>query len=369
MGLDLISYIDGTGIVPLLTITENDATGPNPAHHCWFRQDKLILHALRCSIFESLYSFVSGAATSREAWLILEKLYGGRSQSGIINLKGKLASMTKGNNDVLTYVNDLKLVAAELALVNDPVSDMDLVVHYLRGLGEDYKQFTAAVCARSTVITIEDLVDSLVEFEADLKAQTRHSSVPTVFYSGHSRRGGNGGFSHGGGGFSPVGSPSSSGGPQSSLDSIARPQQPMGQQAHSYDSAHHLPFYPPARQPTPGPLISSEPNRPCRAQVVCQYCERPGHSVRQCFKLFPQARQAFTLARQAEANHTTAHSGPSSSGSWLMDTTAADGPAGPFLRQRPSSSILSTSPPTSSWPTYFQRAQSSTQGPSSLSIL
>ncbi|CAL1379219.1 unnamed protein product [Linum trigynum] len=84
LDLDLYGFIDGTTAAPVRTITENGATKPNPAFQLWFRQDKLILHALRCSISESMYSFVSSASTSRTAWLILDKLYASNAQSRII---------------------------------------------------------------------------------------------------------------------------------------------------------------------------------------------------------------------------------------------------------------------------------------------
>ncbi|CAL1361749.1 unnamed protein product [Linum trigynum] len=182
MGLDLFGFIDGSTIAPSRTITMEAATQANPAYQYWFRQDKLILHALRCSISESIYSFVSAASTSREAWLILEKLYASSAQSRVIHLKTKLAKTVKGDNDVLTFVNDLKSLAAELALVNAAVAEMDLVVLCLRGLGDEYAAFSAAVRARGPGLTLEDLVDSLVEYESDLKAQARHS-VPTAFYT------------------------------------------------------------------------------------------------------------------------------------------------------------------------------------------
>ncbi|CAL1389060.1 unnamed protein product [Linum trigynum] len=171
MGLELIHFIDGTGAPPPQTIAANDTTvaAPNPVYRHWYRQNKLILHALRCSIFDSLYSYVFAAATSHDAWLILKKLYANRSQSRLINLKGKLGFIAKGAKDVLTYVNDMKLIAAELALVDAPLSDLDLVVHTLRSLGPNYNQFVVAVRARGTTVTIEDLLDSLIEYEADLK--------------------------------------------------------------------------------------------------------------------------------------------------------------------------------------------------------
>ncbi|CAL1407462.1 unnamed protein product [Linum trigynum] len=182
MGFDLIGFIDGSNVAPPQSISADGAATANPAYRNWFRQDKLILHALRCSIDESIYSFVSAASTARDAWLILEKLYASNAQSRINHLKGKIGKITRGDRDVLAFVNDLKSTAAELALIGEPVKDLDLVVHCLRGLGDDYKAFFAAVRARGPGLTVEDLVDSLVEYESDLKSQ-QHTIIPTAFYT------------------------------------------------------------------------------------------------------------------------------------------------------------------------------------------
>ncbi|CAL1358888.1 unnamed protein product [Linum trigynum] len=90
---------------------------------------------MRCSIDESIYSFVSAASTARAAWLTLEKLYASNAQSRIIYLKGKLAKTSKGDHDILSFVNDLKTTATELALIGEPVKDIDLIAYCLRGLG------------------------------------------------------------------------------------------------------------------------------------------------------------------------------------------------------------------------------------------
>ncbi|CAL1403686.1 unnamed protein product [Linum trigynum] len=298
MGLDLFGYMDGTTIAPPRTISIGSAEMPNSQYQHWFRQDKLILPALRCSISESIYYFVSAASTSRDAWLILEKLYASNAQSRVIHLKGKLAKTSKGDRDILTFVNDLKSTAEELALIGKPVSDLDLVVYCLRGLGEEYAAFAAAIRARGPGLCLEDLVDSLVEYEADLNAQVRQS-VPAAFYSqGRSSFSGGGGASSRGGSptsRSPCGFPSQR---ASSPRPAATAQRALG------PPATNLHYGPP-------PAVSS----PRRPTVICQFCERPGHSVRQCFRLFPQARQA--------QDHHTAATRASTSSPWLLDSAAS----------------------------------------------
>ncbi|CAI0451502.1 unnamed protein product, partial [Linum tenue] len=79
------------------------------------------------------------------------------------------------------------------------------------------------------------------------------------------------------------------------------------------------------------PREASGPNTR-RARLICQFCEKPGHSVRQCFQLFPPNRSAHPTNRPAPAQaHFTnaapsllpAVGNPSSSTQWLMDSAAS----------------------------------------------
>ncbi|CAL1361358.1 unnamed protein product [Linum trigynum] len=302
MGLDLIGYLDGTTTAPPQSITIDEASMANPAYRNWFRQDKLILHAMRCSIDESIYSFVSAASTAREAWLTLEKLYASSAQSRVIHLKGKLAKSIKGDRDILTFINDLKSTAAELALIGEPVKDIDLIVHCLRGLSEDYQAFAAAVRSRGPGLSLEDLVDSMVEFEADIKARPQ-ITVPTAFSSQGQKQGG-----------SPQSRPHRGGASSQPYFAGSSPRGPPS----------------PSRQLFSGPASPRENSSPLprRPRQVCQYCEKPGHTVHQCFRLFPQARQAHLQTRQAQAHYSNAGSSipqstTSPSNPWLMDSAAS----------------------------------------------
>ncbi|CAL1359485.1 unnamed protein product [Linum trigynum] len=184
MGLDLLGFVDDISVAAEKTITANNAMTPNPAYRLWFRQDKLILHALCCSLSESNCPYLSAATTSRDAWTIIKKLYVSHAQSRIIALKTSMHKTQKGDHDVVPYVHDMKLRSAELARIGQPISDIDLVVHTLRGLGLDFNQFYVVVRARCTIGTIDDLLDSLIEYKADLKEQARDAhTVPTAYYS------------------------------------------------------------------------------------------------------------------------------------------------------------------------------------------
>ncbi|CAN0838449.1 Retrovirus-related Pol polyprotein from transposon RE1, partial [Linum grandiflorum] len=308
MGLDLLGFLDGTSAAPARTITQEGVAVPNPSFVHWFRQDKLILHALRCSVSESIYTYVTAAKSTHEAWNILEKLYASKSKSRVMNLKDKMTREKQGDRDVATYLHAMKTIAAELALVEAPVHDDDLVVHCLRGLAPEYRQISAAIRARGTSITVEELLDLLVEYEADLKHQTPTDSVvPTTFYTqqrgrstasrGGSRGRGGGAYSHKGG----------------------KPSRPSSSNLLGH---HNYSIPSPSNGSFGRPFYGPHTNTHARPPLVCQICEKTGHSAQTCRNLFSAHQQQAQINYTAHPSSSTQQA-PSHSGTWLMDSAAS----------------------------------------------
>ncbi|GMY33210.1 Retrovirus-related Pol polyprotein from transposon RE2 [Fagus crenata] len=138
----IIGYLDGSLACPLRSVVTNGFSTVNPAYTFWLCQDQLLLHAIIASVSESITPFVASLQTSREAWDRLSTLYS---------------------------------VADELALAGVPQSNDDLLLYSLRGLGSEYKEIVAAICARDTPILFEELHDKLLEQEVYLKCEASQS--------------------------------------------------------------------------------------------------------------------------------------------------------------------------------------------------
>ncbi|CAL1361421.1 unnamed protein product [Linum trigynum] len=173
-GLDLLKFLDGTHPAPV-------ADASAAARRRWFQQDQLLLHSILASMSPGVAPYDSAATSSRQAWTILERMFANQSRQRVINLKEKLGRETQGNRSVSVYLQAQRTTAAELALINAPVTDEDLILHILRGLREEYDQLSAAIRARDTPIAIEDLHDRLVDFEADIAVvRLSRSHAPTT---------------------------------------------------------------------------------------------------------------------------------------------------------------------------------------------
>ncbi|KAA8517225.1 hypothetical protein F0562_017523 [Nyssa sinensis] len=179
-GYDLLGYIDGTNSCPSPTIETNGQKTTNPAFTFWMRQDKLLFLAIIGSLDPSIVPLVSSAQTSAQAWSKLASMYANRSCTRIMGLKESLMNISRGLNPVADYLRSIKSIADDLALAGAPLDNLNLVMHTLNGLGSDFKELAAAIRARDSVISFEELYNKLVDYESFLKRAENQSSSITA---------------------------------------------------------------------------------------------------------------------------------------------------------------------------------------------
>ncbi|CAB4303610.1 unnamed protein product [Prunus armeniaca] len=86
-----------------------------------------------------------------------------------MSLKERLTLTRRNSKPVIAYLQTVKAIADELALINASVADDNLVIHILNGVGPEFKELAAAVCARESSISFKELHDKLVEYEVALQ--------------------------------------------------------------------------------------------------------------------------------------------------------------------------------------------------------
>ncbi|KAD2392962.1 hypothetical protein E3N88_39939 [Mikania micrantha] len=148
---------------------EKDIVRLNSAYTTWFRQDQVIFSAILGSCSDEIQPLIASASTAKEAWDRLTSNFASKSRSRIISLKSKLAKNPKGNRPVFEFLNEMRSIADELALVQSPIDEEDLLVHIINQLGDEYNNITAALKVRKQPVTYPELFDKLVDFERSLK--------------------------------------------------------------------------------------------------------------------------------------------------------------------------------------------------------
>lgn len=80
-----------------------------------------------------------------------------------------LSRTKRDSHPVDEYIQLIKLIAEELSLCRSPIIDVDLVVHVLSSVGVEFRDIAAAIHARDTIISFDELKDKLVADELYLK--------------------------------------------------------------------------------------------------------------------------------------------------------------------------------------------------------
>ena len=156
---DLYRFVDGS------------STCPSPFHrnyNYWKCQDQLTLHAIITSVDQQVISLLGNAKNSKDAWDILNKAFAAKTRHCIMHLKECLSRSVKGSKPVVEFLQGIKTIADELAVINSTVDDIDFVIHTLNGHGSDFKEVAAALCTRETPMSFDELHDILIDFEAYL---------------------------------------------------------------------------------------------------------------------------------------------------------------------------------------------------------
>ena len=279
LGYNLSGFINGSFSCPAAFISNPDSTTTppemisNPAYEHWIRQDQLLLHGIISSTTESVVPFIASAQTSKQAWEKLQSLYANKSRSRMMNLKEKLTK-PKGTRTISEFLQSLRSTADELALINSLVNEDDLVIHALNGIGSEFKEISAALKARESPMSFEELLEKLTDYEESIKQHhyTNDIVIPSAHLANRSS--------------SILG------------ESVKQTRLPSASAPKSYNGSYQ-------KRPSLG--------HPSFSRVICQYCDKPGHSAKSCFKLKPKYTSPM-------AHHV---SSSNSAPTWLVDSGAS----------------------------------------------
>lgn len=83
-----------------------------------------------------------------------------------MQLKEELTLIQQGNLSISDYLHTVKALVDEITLIDHPISNDDLTLYVLNGLGSNFKEITALIRARETSLTFEELHDLLVSYES-----------------------------------------------------------------------------------------------------------------------------------------------------------------------------------------------------------
>lgn len=210
------------------------------------------------SVDASIASQVASAPTSRKAWDSLHTSFANKSHTRIFSLRDMLGKVSKEAKTIAEYLREIKSIADELTTAGAPISNEELIVKILSGLGTEYREISAAIRARDSPIMYEELYVKLIDDEVFLKHEDLKKGSTNSITAAISQR---------------TNLPN-----HSSYSDKRRPPSNQWRQNPQYPR-------PPQNlsgNSQPQWRSSIGPNTQLQPRLQCQLCEKYGHSAQVC---------------------------------------------------------------------------------------
>jgi hypothetical protein len=143
---------------------------PNPDYSAWYHQDKIVLSALISTLTEDVLPHVVGVPTSREVWVLFEKMFASESKARLMQTHFQLTTMKKGSLSIAVYFQKIQYLSQILAAAEDPIKPSELICYILAGLTSDFT-------TRLEPFSVEDLYAHLLTFEQRLERNNEVSDL------------------------------------------------------------------------------------------------------------------------------------------------------------------------------------------------
>ncbi|CAH9134799.1 unnamed protein product [Cuscuta epithymum] len=250
-GYDLLGYIDGSIPCP------DDL---DPTFSFWSRQGRLVLLALQSTVTNSVSPIINSCKTSAEAWTKLETSFANASITRMLSLQNSLATTKKADKSVTEYMAIMEGLVDDLATIGHPVSPGQIMSYVLNGFGNEYKETISALRIQPTPLTLSTLRHHLQQ--AEILAGDSPEISASVQYT--QRR--------------------------SPHNSRGRGGRGRGRHSDNFNPHHH------------GFGSSSSTTNSSRPSIICQLCDKPGHTAKKCYSLTNPSVNMVNKSSNAEAN-------------------------------------------------------------------
>jgi len=180
-GIQVIGHIDGTTPSQSPTILTAGVSTPNPEYTNWFTIDQLIINLLLSSMTEADSISFASYDTAKTLWNAIKAQYANTSRSHVMSIKNQIQHCTKGEKSITDCLFSVKSLADELTVIDRKISDDDLTLYVLNGLGSDYRDIAASIRTREKPFTSEELHSHLLAHDEYIRRETQvEIQVPTA---------------------------------------------------------------------------------------------------------------------------------------------------------------------------------------------
>ncbi|KAJ3705686.1 hypothetical protein LUZ61_009391 [Rhynchospora tenuis] len=177
-GHGLMVFLDASRLPPQeYQVNADGVRSVNPDYDKWLRQDQLILAWILNSLSPQILAQVVNCNTTAQLWQYLQQLYNSQSLAKVLEYKLQLQTIRKGADTCAQYLQKIQNIADRLRSIGAAVSDQDLILHTLQGLGTEFESFVTAASMRQDQMSMEELHSHLLAQESRQRANFQASAM------------------------------------------------------------------------------------------------------------------------------------------------------------------------------------------------
>lgn len=112
--------------------------------------------------------------------MTLEHLASGNSRAHLLQLRYQLQSVEKGSISINDYILKMRSIADNLTAAGHVISDEDLILYILRGLGSKYDPVVVNLTSRYEAISLSEVQFLLPSFEMRLESLSATANIDLI---------------------------------------------------------------------------------------------------------------------------------------------------------------------------------------------
>lgn len=164
-------FIGGTNAQPQRLIIQSNnnqrvTTLPNPDFLIWQRQDQALMSWLLSSMTKEVLGHVTSCTLSLELWRDIESSFSSQTKAKILQLRMQLQNSKKWPLTVTDYYTKVKMKAANFIASSTFISDEELILYILGGLGSEYDLVVVNIIAITVLPTLKEVYSLLLTHES-----------------------------------------------------------------------------------------------------------------------------------------------------------------------------------------------------------
>ncbi|XP_026417544.1 uncharacterized protein LOC113313034 [Papaver somniferum] len=150
-----------------------DQKNVNPNYAAWIDDDNTLILWLQSIISDAVIPYVVGADSSRDLCLNIDSRFARTSTAHSIQLRTKLQSLKLGSRTITQFLGEIKKLSDQLSTAGSPVSDDELIVLILNGIGTDYA-FSTSIHVRNPPVSFDELHNLLLSEEIIVNERSKN---------------------------------------------------------------------------------------------------------------------------------------------------------------------------------------------------